>query len=141
MVTELDNREKRETFAQDLDLRRRQEREEQARGSTFLAHTHIDDLGGRFATVHETTIIGGSPVPTYPRPPSGPWSGPDPVPNEQPIGHSVDEMVPLETSAGAVEATGDPAVSDPLPKGCDPLPDAVDVERDVGSPFSSGEDD
>jgi len=53
-----------------------------------------DDLGGRYAKVHSTTVVGSSPV-SYPAQPStSPWHH-DPVPDEPPLGYSVDAVEPV----------------------------------------------
>jgi hypothetical protein len=125
-----EQRERRETFAQDLDLRRRQEREQQAQGSTFLAHTHVDDAGGRFAVVHETTIVGSSLVTKYPQLSSGPWAGPDIVPPEPPLGYRINDVEPTGSSPCG-EATG-PASAD-APSAAAP---SADAPRADAGPFS-----
>jgi hypothetical protein len=53
-------------------------------GSTFLAHTHNDLAGGRFAAVGAATVIGSTAVPQYPQA-STPFQR-DPVPDEPPLG-------------------------------------------------------
>src|SRR5262245_49810929 len=53
-----------------------------------------DDLGGRYAKVHSTTVVGSSPV-SYPaQPPTSPWHH-DPAPSEPSLGYSVDEQEPV----------------------------------------------
>jgi hypothetical protein len=121
--------ERREVLENKKRLRLQRERE----GSTFFAHTHPEDEGGgRFAAINNATIIGGTPIPKYPELPStSPWSGTDPVPDEEPFGVAVDWMPPLESSSG--EAT-DPASVD-APSAVAP---SVDVPRaDAGSSFST----
>jgi hypothetical protein len=51
-----------------------------------------DDAGGRYAKITPTTVTGATPTPQYPQIPSGPWSGADPAPPEEPLGYSVDDM-------------------------------------------------
>jgi hypothetical protein len=106
MLSDADEqRERRETFAQDLDLRRRQEREQQSKGATYLDH-YRSELGGRFSAL-ETEIVTGRPSPQPPPlPASSPWAGEDPVGIEPPLGYAVDEMVPLDLP------TVDPAARD-----------------------------
>jgi hypothetical protein len=90
MPEESEQAEERRVLANDVSVRRQQ-------GATFLDHVRIDDAGGRFAAVNETTIIGRDAPPSYPQLPSNsPWSGPDIVPPEPPLGYRVDEMTPLE---------------------------------------------
>jgi hypothetical protein len=139
MPDESEQAEARRVLLQDADWRRRQEREEQARGSTYLHHHHTE-LGGRFGVIETETITGRPSPQPPPLPANSPWSGVDMVPPEPALGYSVNDLDP-STGAIAVEVTGDPTPGDPSPKGCDPLPDAADVDRDAGSPFSSGEDD
>jgi hypothetical protein len=136
---------KRRVLANDLDVRRQEN--EQRKASTYFAFGALeaDEPRGRFAAINETTIVGSSPLPTYPQLPSGPWSGPDMLPPEPPLGYEIHAVAPLDpeplTVSIPVEATGDPACSDPSPKGCAPCPDAADVERGAGSPFSREEGD
>jgi hypothetical protein len=53
-----------------------------------------DDLGGRYAKVHSTTITGSGPI-SYPDQPStSPWHH-DACPPEPPLGFSVEEMEPV----------------------------------------------
>jgi len=68
-------------------------------GSTFLAHTHNDLAGGRFAAVGAATVIGSTAVPQYPQA-STPFQR-DPVPDEPPIGF---ENPVLDNSACLGEA-------------------------------------
>ena len=66
-----------------------------------------DDLGGRYAKVHSTTVVGSSPV-SYPaQPPTSPWHH-DPVPPEMPLGYSVDAIEPV----GEFHERGDAAHCD-----------------------------
>jgi hypothetical protein len=112
-----EQQERREVLLQDLDVRRRQEREQQSRGSTFLDHARVDDVGGRFGAVNDVTIVGRDGPPRYPTLPSGPWSGEDPVGIEPSLGYRVDAMPehdpPPETCAVGVSGGAD-APSDPL---------------------------
>src|SRR5262245_53782591 len=53
-----------------------------------------DDLGGRYAKVHSTTVVGSSPI-SYPaQPATSPWHH-DVCPPEPPLGFSVDEKEPV----------------------------------------------
>jgi len=66
-----------------------------------------DDLGGRYAKVHSTTVVGSSPI-SYPaQPPQSPWHH-DPVPPEMPLGYSVDAIEPV----GEFHERGDAAPCD-----------------------------
>jgi hypothetical protein len=76
---------------------------------------------GRHKT--EVTVVGSQPA-VYPRPPSGPWSGADPVPPEPSLGYSVDDQEPtgsyqeiqrsLDRLARASSTeTSSPSVGDP----------------------------
>jgi len=69
------------------------ERREVLRNDTYLSRAKADaDLaagGGRFAKEVATRVVG---VPRYPTlPATSPWAG-DPVPDEPPLGYSIDEM-------------------------------------------------
>jgi hypothetical protein len=70
-----------------------------------------DDLGGRYAKVHSTTVVGSSPA-SYPAQPStSPWHH-DPVPPEMPLGYSVEEMEPVgEIHERSGDATGPPSTT------------------------------
>jgi hypothetical protein len=61
-------------------------------GDSYLARQQAapDESGGRYAKRVPSTVIGSTPSPQYPAIPSGPWSGANPVPPEQPLGFSVD---------------------------------------------------
>jgi hypothetical protein len=82
---------RRDVLANDLSVLQQQ-------GSTMLDHARSaadDDRGGRFAAVNTTTVIGADPIPKYPTlPASSPWAGPDPVPKEEPLGYSVNDLEP-----------------------------------------------
>jgi hypothetical protein len=90
-MNEITQREKRQVLEND---RRVQEAEER-RMRTYHGHV-LDgelDLGGRFAKVHTTTVVGTSPV-SYPQQPSGsPW-GSDPVSPEMPLGIDINAQEP-----------------------------------------------
>jgi hypothetical protein len=62
------------------------------RSSTYLHHAQAaaNDAGGRFKKELEARVTG---VPQYPKlPTNNPWSEPDPVPDEPPLGYSVDDQ-------------------------------------------------
>jgi hypothetical protein len=135
MVTEAqrEQQERREVLRNDQRLRDQQAREQTG---TFLSHTHLDDVGGRWAAISNPHIVGQSAVPKYPElPANSPWHH-DPVPDEPPLGYAIDAMPELEPSTTAphpVEATGEPTERAP--------PSLADVERrDVGSPPSQSDD-
>ena len=53
-----------------------------------------DDLGGRYAKVHSTTVVGSSPI-SYPaQPATSPWHH-DACPPEPPLGFSVEAKEPV----------------------------------------------
>jgi hypothetical protein len=136
MSTESDEQaERRATLLQDVDLRRRQEREQRERGSTYLDH-HQSELGGRFGSIETETITGKPSPQPPPLPANSPRAGPDIVPPEPPTGFEIDAMTLLEPSAVAVEAT-DPASAD-APSSVSPL--AHEQRADAG-PFSSEKGD
>jgi hypothetical protein len=69
------------------------------RGRTYMGQAMADDLdlGGRYAKVHTTTVIGNSPV-SYPQlPADSPWARNE-LPDEPPLGLAIDEQ----------EAVGEP---------------------------------
>jgi hypothetical protein len=54
----------------------------------------LDEPGGRFsASAH---VVGTTPTVDYPAA-AGPWAGADPVPDEAPLGESVEDMIPTGT--------------------------------------------
>lgn len=59
------------------------------------------ESGGRFA--QDTRVTGSTPTTDYPAA-SGPWSGADPQPPEEPLGESVDDMVPVGTAVEIAES-------------------------------------
>jgi hypothetical protein len=131
---------RRETLLQDADLRRR-EREQQAKGSTFLDHARVDDAGGRFATVNAVTVIGRDGPPTYPQLPGGPWSGQDPVPDEQPFGVDINAVEPIDpppadlpvgAPGGAADAPSESDLSRSMSERAAP-PSSHSKEQDDGS--------
>jgi hypothetical protein len=69
---------------------------DERRGRTYNGHALDDelDLGGRFAKVNTTTVVGAGPV-SYPQQPQGsPWHS-DACPPEPALGFSVDEIEPV----------------------------------------------
>jgi len=63
------------------------------RGRTYMGQAMADDLdlGGRYAKVHTTTVIGNSPV-SYPQlPADSPWARNE-LPDEPPLGLAIDEQ-------------------------------------------------
>jgi hypothetical protein len=73
--------------------------------STYFGHANDVELemGGRFAKLTPTSVIGASARSVYPQQPEGsPWRD-DPVPNEMPLGYSVEEH---EVVGEAHERTG-----------------------------------
>jgi len=94
----LSQAEKRRVMLQDADVRNQSRNGDTG---TFLSHTHIDDAGGRFVAVNAATIVGSEPAVKYPQLPSAsPWSGADPVPDEPPLGYSIDAVPEHEPSTG-----------------------------------------
>jgi hypothetical protein len=84
--------------------------------STYLHHTH-SELGGRFATTGHETITGiASPAPP-PLPPTSPWAGPDPVPDEPSLGYAIDAMpelaLPPAQAPNSAPDSGAPSVTHP----------------------------
>jgi hypothetical protein len=128
--------ERRRVLLQDADVR--------DRFGTYLSHTH-SELGGRFAVTDHQTITGVvSPSPP-PLPANSPWHGSDPVPDEPPLGYSVDAMPELETSTGVNPvsppvATDDPANAPPSGSGSAPSGGLV-CERAGSSPFPTDQDE
>ena len=70
---------------------------EERRMKTLMgqAQASLDDLaGGRFAHLNKAVITGSTPFTPYPKMPEGnPWRC-DPVPNEEPLGWSVEDQPP-----------------------------------------------
>jgi len=59
---------------------------------TYLSHTH-SDLGGRWAAIQRETVVGRpSTNEPPPLPPTSPWAGPDPVPDEPALGYPIDQV-------------------------------------------------
>ena len=104
----ISQKEKREVLANDRMAR-----------NTYLAHANDAELemGGRFTKLTPTSVTGASAGSAYPQQPEGsPWHH-DPVPDEMPLGYSVDEQEAVgerheveASSTGTVEEDG-PAVA------------------------------
>jgi hypothetical protein len=93
-----------------LENEKRLKREREA--STYLAHTHLDDQGGRFGAINSATIVGQDPFPKYPELPSTSPFHHDPVPDEPPLGFSVNEMQPEPSTVGSAVGTGPTSEAD-----------------------------
>ncbi len=81
--------------------------------STLLDHAraHADDAaGGRFKKEMATEVTG---VPQYPRLPATSPFASDPVPPEEPLGFSVDDMVPVGTATEVEASIADEAAMAP----------------------------
>jgi hypothetical protein len=83
---------------------------EDRRAKTYFGQAQHadDDLGGRYAKVHSTTVVGSSAI-SYPAQPStSPWHH-DACPPEPPLGFSVEEMEPVgephERTASATKSS------------------------------------
>jgi hypothetical protein len=63
--------------------------------STFAEAFADEDRGGRFKPEQATHVIGTTPIPKYPELPASSPSHHDVVPDEPPLGFSVDEMTPV----------------------------------------------
>jgi hypothetical protein len=72
--------------------------------SVYLHHAQAaanDVGGGRFKKELETRVTG---VPEYPKlPTNNPWSQADPVPDEPPLGYSVDALEPGTSESGSTK--------------------------------------
>lgn len=100
----ISQREKREIMENDRLVREAGER----RGRTYAGHAldNEPDVGGRFAKVSTTTVVGTSPI-NYPQqPPGSPWHS-DPCPPEPPLGFSVDAMEPVGEKYEVEASTAD----------------------------------
>jgi hypothetical protein len=81
--------------------------------SSYIDH-YSPEMGGRFSTEGAAKVVGTTPNPYPPLPASSPWSGPDPVPPEDPLGYRIDAMPELSTGVLPVSpsvTTDDPAVA------------------------------
>jgi hypothetical protein len=110
------------------------------RAATYhqFADSEIKQSRGRFDQAEERPHLAGQePLVRYPQA-SGPWQGPDPVGDEPPLGFSVDQVEPIETSAvPLVEVTDAPdgatAAADNLP------PASADKSGDTGASLCSNQ--
>jgi hypothetical protein len=104
---------------------------------------------GRFAEAEgKQHVVGSTPGPAYPRLPSGPWSGRDPVPDEPPLGSDINFVEPCGTAA-EIEASlralasptgvASPVVTGPTSDAPSPLMVDGDVPRSDVGPSSSEE--
>jgi hypothetical protein len=66
--------------------------------STFAEAFADEDRGGRFKPETATHVIGTTPVPKYPELPASSPSHHDVVPDERPLGFSVEQMEPVGTA-------------------------------------------
>jgi hypothetical protein len=76
------------------------ERREVLRKDTYLARAQAEaeaEVGGRFKRLTPTTIVGATPVPSYPSQPSSSPYHSDPVPPEPPLGIDVNSIEPVGT--------------------------------------------
>ena len=104
--------------------------------TTFHAQSQIaqalDAPGGRFAVEDKSTVVGADPAIAYPvLPSSSPWSDAR-LPDEPPLGFSVNEMQPVGTfaeiekslgSISPVEREGESTSLEPSPDlAADPVP-------------------
>jgi hypothetical protein len=67
--------------------------------STFAEAFADEERGGRFKTEQPTHVIGSTPIPKYPELPASSPSHHDVVPDEPPLGFSVEQLEPLGTEA------------------------------------------
>jgi hypothetical protein len=91
----------RHEYLEDVKRQRKQ-------GSTFkdFAIADAETPRGRFNEPEKVTVIGSAPLPQYPElPESSPWHH-DPVPDEPPLGYSINEMQPIETPPVCVDVAG-----------------------------------
>ena len=81
---------------------------EERRMRTYHGHAMDADheMGGRYAKVHSTTVVGSGPVQYPAQPPTSPWHH-DPCPPEPPLGYSVDDVEPV----GEVHERGPPSIA------------------------------
>jgi hypothetical protein len=123
-----EEQERREVLEND-----RRVREQQRGGTTFHQYaesTRNDDLGGRFAALGPSSVIGATPILSYPA--AAPHQR-DPVGTEPPLGYAIDDMPPLESSAvPCVEETG---ASAGAAHTADNLPPSAESD-DTGAPSS-----
>jgi hypothetical protein len=137
MLSSQDEQEERRRVAlQDADLRRRQQ---QAQGGTFFAHgvAQANELsGGRFGATGVPTVTGATPVPNYPT--AGAHQS-DPVGTEPPLGFSVDQVEPIESSAVSLLSAEDTGAPAGAISSSENLPLVQDESSDAGAPSSPTE--
>jgi hypothetical protein len=69
---------------------------EERRGKTYMGHA-LDaelEMGGRFARVNTTTVVGSAPIQYPAQPATSPWHS-EPIGPEPPLGYSVDDQEPV----------------------------------------------
>jgi hypothetical protein len=149
MTTEFqrEQQDRRRVLRDDARLREQQTKDQ---SGTFLSHTHIDDAGGRFAAVNAASVVGAEPLVTYPQlPSSSPWAGPDPVPDEPPLGYEVNrltdhELEPSMTSSTVDAQAGGAEAPSPSPgsmsENAAPSPSPDQPEHTHGPPMAGTED-
>jgi hypothetical protein len=103
LTSQEDQHDRRETLRNDLKVR------EQAATFFDFAQSAATDIGGRYATETKQTVVGTTPFPYPPLPPSSPWAGPDLVGQEPPTGYRIDDLehptvLPLAVGAGPTSA-------------------------------------
>jgi hypothetical protein len=86
---EISQAERREVLQNDRDLLPK------TTFASFASAFTDEDRGGRFKPETQTHIIGSTPIPKYPELPASSPSHHDVVPDEPPLGFSVEEMTPV----------------------------------------------
>jgi hypothetical protein len=140
--------EREETMRQDADWQRQLKEAVKAPAPATMhgrAVAEADLDTGRYgAALGKPTVIGSAPIVRYTQA-SGPWHGPDPVPDEPPLGFAIDEM-PFENWAGASPVEAEPSPPSPAqqtgaPAGAtaslENLPPSQDQTSDAGASLSS----
>jgi hypothetical protein len=124
-----EQREREQTLRNDLDVKRQQ--------ATMHGHAVAEAAmteTGRFAAINATVVTGATPIPKYP---AASAHQADPVPDEPPLGYSVDQVEPIEPSAGSLL----PAEQTDAPAGAtaslENLPPVQDQSGDAGASFFS----
>jgi len=123
-----EQRERREVLNNDRLVRQRQ-------GDTFHSRAVADaamELGGRFASIAKPIVTGGGP--SYPTlPAASPWHK-DPVPDEPPLGYSIEELFvePLSQVPDFEQPLGPPS---PVVVAPDDLGPLLEVVRSSSSSF------
>jgi hypothetical protein len=70
-------------------------RQRQAKNTYFSHARDVElELGGRFAKLTPTTVVGSEPITKYPKLPGGPWAK-DESPPEPPLGIDVNAQEPV----------------------------------------------